>query len=150
MGSGSRPEEPFAFDAREFIRNKIIGKKVVFYVENSYQNKEFGILECEGVNINEAIVKQGLAQVNERKTSGELSDYMKTMGNAQQEAKNKTLNIWSRDKAFIEKHTRQATYYTDSGFNAVEIVAESKASKEPLDAIVEYVFTANFISVYII
>jgi len=82
MGSGSRPEEPFAFDAREFIRNKIIGKKVVFYVENSYQNKEFGILECEGVNINEAIVKQGLAQVNERKTSGELSDYMKTMGNA--------------------------------------------------------------------
>lgn len=30
MGSASRNEEPFAFDAREFLRDKIIGKKCEF------------------------------------------------------------------------------------------------------------------------
>lgn len=75
---------------------------------------------------------------------------MKELLQAQQDAKNKTLCIWSRDKNFIEKHTRKPTYYTDSGYNPTELVNESKTSKEPLESIVEYVFTANFISVYII
>jgi staphylococcal nuclease domain-containing protein 1 len=32
-GNNNRSEEPFAFDAREFVREKIIGRKVDFTIE---------------------------------------------------------------------------------------------------------------------
>ena len=37
-GTNNRSEEPFAFDAREFVREKVIGRKVDFTIE--YQIKE--------------------------------------------------------------------------------------------------------------
>lgn len=67
MGSTNRVEEPFAFDAREFLREKIIGKKCEFIQEYTYSGREYGTLMIENENINIALVKQGLAKVLEKK-----------------------------------------------------------------------------------
>jgi staphylococcal nuclease domain-containing protein 1 len=67
MGSSNRTEEPFAFDAREFLREKIIGKKCEFFPEYNYGGRDYGTLIVNGENINIAIVKAGLAKVVEKK-----------------------------------------------------------------------------------
>jgi staphylococcal nuclease domain-containing protein 1 len=56
MGSASRGEEPFAFEAREFLREKIIGKKCEFHIEYSYNNRDYGTLIVEEENLNLAII----------------------------------------------------------------------------------------------
>ncbi len=149
MGSATRPEEPFAYTAREFLRNKIVGKKCVFTVEYTFQNKEFGVLIIDGDNMNLAIVGAGLGQVLERKAGTAADPYVESLQKAQQDAKNKSLGVWSKDSVNIKKNTRSAIYYQDSAYNSQEMVANSKKITEPVEGIVEYVFSANFISVYI-
>jgi staphylococcal nuclease domain-containing protein 1 len=67
MGSTNRTEEPFAFEAREFLREKIIGKKCDFTVDYNYGGRDYGVLVVNGENINLEIVKAGLAKVLEKK-----------------------------------------------------------------------------------
>lgn len=69
---------------------------------------------------------------------------------AQNEAKTKRLGLWaSSDDKFLEKHTRKVTYFTDSGYNAPRLLEEAKHIDKPLESIVEYVFNASYLSVYI-
>lgn len=67
MGSSNRNEEPFAFTAREFLRERIIGKKCEFHKEYEYGGRDYGTLIVNGENMNMAIVKEGLARVIEKK-----------------------------------------------------------------------------------
>jgi len=41
------------------------------------------------------------------------------------------------------------TYFGESGYNPSKLVEEAKAVAKPLEAIVEYVFNASFLTVYI-
>jgi hypothetical protein len=41
------------------------------------------------------------------------------------------------------------TYFTDSGYNSAKLLEEAKHIDKPLESIVEYVFNASFLSVYI-
>ena len=52
MGSTNRVEEAFAFDARELLREKIIGKKCEFTIEYNYGGRDYGTLIVNGENIN--------------------------------------------------------------------------------------------------
>ena len=67
MGSSNRTEEPFGFDAREFLRERIIGKKCDFHPEYSYGGREYGTLLVNGENLSIELVRQGLAKVVEKK-----------------------------------------------------------------------------------
>jgi endonuclease YncB( thermonuclease family) len=49
----------------------------------------------------------------------------------------------------LEKHTRKVTYFTDAGYNAAKLLEEAKIIDKPLESIVEYVFNAAYLSVYI-
>jgi len=40
IGSASRSEEPFGFEAREFLRDKIIGRKCDFHPEYNFGGRE--------------------------------------------------------------------------------------------------------------
>lgn len=48
IGSASRVEEPFAFEAREFLREQIIGKKAEFTNEYNYGGRDYGTLVVDG------------------------------------------------------------------------------------------------------
>uniref|UniRef100_A0A667ZXG1 Staphylococcal nuclease domain-containing protein n=1 Tax=Myripristis murdjan TaxID=586833 RepID=A0A667ZXG1_9TELE len=62
------PDEPWAFQAREFLRKKLIGKEVCFNVEiKTALGREYGMVylgkDTTGENIAESLVNEGLATV---------------------------------------------------------------------------------------
>lgn len=48
IGSSNRVEEPFAFEAREFLREQIIGKKAEFRIEYNFGGRDYGTLMIDG------------------------------------------------------------------------------------------------------
>lgn len=67
MGNSNRVEEPFGFEAREFLREKYIGRKCDFHPEYNYGGRDYGTLIVDGESLNLAIVNAGLAKVVEKK-----------------------------------------------------------------------------------
>ena len=67
FGSSNRSEEPYGFEAREFLREKIVGSKCEFHQEYTYSARDYGVLFVDEVNMNLEIVKAGLAKVIEKK-----------------------------------------------------------------------------------
>ena len=69
-------EEPFAFEAREFLRKNLVGKNVLFrsFYQVPNTNKDFGIVTApDGTEFPQAIVKAGLAKVR-KEDNGRSSD----------------------------------------------------------------------------
>lgn len=91
-----------------------------------------------------------MARVVEKKGAMAASSQYEQLVNAQTEAKGKKLGVWqSLEDKFLERHTRKATYFTDSGYNAPKLLEEAKSIDKPLESIVEYVFNASYLSVYV-
>jgi staphylococcal nuclease domain-containing protein 1 len=150
VGSTTRTEEPFAFDAREFLRERIVGRKCEFTLEYNFSGRDYGTLVVNGENMNLAIVKAGLAKVLEKKGNLQASEHYNELLAAQNEIKVKKTGVWTTDEKSIEKHTRNVVHYSDGGFNATKLFEESKAIDQPLESIIEYVFSASFVSAYVL
>lgn len=82
IGGPNRTEDPFGFDAREFLREKIIGKKCEFTIEYTYSARDYGILIVEEEVMNIGIVKAGLAKVIEKKGNMQISKYYEDLQSA--------------------------------------------------------------------
>ena len=66
-------DQPYAFEAREFLRTKLIGKEVCFVQEHkTNSNIDIGTLylgrDVNGENINEALIEAGLVEVRRVKS----------------------------------------------------------------------------------
>lgn len=73
-------DEPWAWDAREFVRKKLIGKEVVFNVDYKVpaSGREYGTvylgMDAEtGENITEEIVREGFASVRKENNRADIS-----------------------------------------------------------------------------
>ena len=127
MGSSSRVEEPFGFEAREFLREKIIGRKCDFYPEYNFGGRDYGSLILDGENMGISIVKAGLAKVLERKGALPTSTKYDELIEAQNEAKGKKIGIHATgDSKYLEKHTRNVTYFSETGYNPAKLFEETK------------------------
>ncbi|KFM78204.1 Nuclease domain-containing protein 1, partial [Stegodyphus mimosarum] len=67
-GEGATKDEPFAWEAREFLRKKLIGKEVYFVVEKPVNsNREYGTIylgkDSSAENVIESLVSEGLVDV---------------------------------------------------------------------------------------
>jgi len=68
-GGPDRPDQPYAWEAKEFLRSKLIGKKVRLVLDyarvprNSTEKKEFYTVFLEKSNIALFLVEKGLAKV---------------------------------------------------------------------------------------
>ncbi|CAN7995271.1 unnamed protein product, partial [Ixodes pacificus] len=62
-------DEPFAWEAREFLRKKLVGKEVIFFVEYSASNRDYGTVylgkDRSGENVAESLVSEGLVDVRQ-------------------------------------------------------------------------------------
>ena len=67
LGSSQRVEEPFAFDAREHVREKIIGKKCTFIVQYTVGGRRYLTVEVDKVDVALQLVQAGLAKVQEKR-----------------------------------------------------------------------------------
>ena len=61
--------QPFAWEAREYLRKKLVGKEVSFTVEYKVPGtgREYGVIyigrDVTGENVTEALVAEGLVEV---------------------------------------------------------------------------------------
>ena len=67
LGNPNRTEDPFAHEAREAIRDQIIGRKVDFVTEYLAGTKKFVSIKVEGEDIATLLVQLSLAKVNDRR-----------------------------------------------------------------------------------
>lgn len=79
--TGNIPEtkdEPFAWEAREFLRKKLIGKEITFYIEYSVSGRDYCTVflgnDRSGENIAESLVSEGLVDV---RTGGKGEEYQR-------------------------------------------------------------------------
>jgi endonuclease YncB( thermonuclease family) len=57
-------DEPFAFESREWLRKKLLGKSVTFRVSHKHEasGREYGTVACEGEDVATAMVAAGWAR----------------------------------------------------------------------------------------
>ena len=56
-------DQPWAWQSREFLRQKLIGKQVTYVIESKTPKKEYGIVFLQEENIAKDIVANGWARV---------------------------------------------------------------------------------------
>ena len=149
VGNQSRSEEPFAFEAREVVRELIIGRKVDFNTEYMAGSKKAISISVEGEDLATLLVGKSLAKVSERRgntVEGSLHDKLLLK---QEEVKQAGKGVWNTDPNFISKNTRQVTYFGDGGYKPHKILEQANKEPRPLGSILEHVFGTTLIVAYI-
>ncbi|KAL6773756.1 TXC1 [Auxenochlorella protothecoides x Auxenochlorella symbiontica] len=141
---GSTPDEPFAWDAREFLRKLTVGKPVVFRVEYTLDQsagREFGsVFLNERDNVAVAVVAAGYAKV--RPAGGQQSAFYEDLARAQEQAEAKALGLWTKDAAALEAAVRDVT--SSDAFDAASFLAATGKGK-PVQALVEAVISGSML-----
>ncbi|XP_077356223.1 staphylococcal nuclease domain-containing protein 1 [Festucalex cinctus] len=130
------PDEPWAFQAREFLRKKLIGKEVCFTVEiKTPLGREYGMVylgkDTTGENIAESLVNEGLATVRREGIRGNNLDQVR-LCEMEDQAKASRKGMWSEGGG---AHTiRDLKYTIDNPRNFVDSLHQ-----KPINAIIEHV-----------
>uniref|UniRef100_A0A671SYS4 Staphylococcal nuclease domain-containing protein n=1 Tax=Sinocyclocheilus anshuiensis TaxID=1608454 RepID=A0A671SYS4_9TELE len=130
------PDEPWAFQAREFLRKKVIGKEVCFTVENKTpQGREYGMVylgkDNSGENIAESLVTEGLATVRREGIRGNNPEQAR-LCDLEDQAKAAKKGLWTEGGG---AHTvRDLKYTIENPRNFVDSLHQ-----KPVNAIIEHV-----------
>ncbi|KAL3102323.1 hypothetical protein niasHS_003732 [Heterodera schachtii] len=132
------PDEPYAWEAREFLRKKIVGQAVLFMREfQATSGREHGkiLLGSSGTNIesaenvSESGVSAGWLEVRPGK---QIDDYAKKLLDLQEQAKTAKKGRWSEEET--AKHIRNIQWTIEEPRELVALY-----SGKQLDAVVEQV-----------
>ncbi|GJE95916.1 nuclease domain-containing protein [Phanerochaete sordida] len=98
MGSSTREDEPWAYEAREYLRTRVVGKPVTFTVAHSLSSnddtpRDIGSVEMQGVDIATQLIKAGWAKLKEMKREPTEADLKKR--EFETEAKTAGKGIWN-------------------------------------------------------
>lgn len=63
LGNLDKPDEPYAFEAREYLRTRVIGREVEFYIEYKFAEREFGRIHYNGEDLSYGLLSEGLARL---------------------------------------------------------------------------------------
>uniref|UniRef100_A0A8C7ZRP0 Staphylococcal nuclease and tudor domain containing 1 n=1 Tax=Oryzias sinensis TaxID=183150 RepID=A0A8C7ZRP0_9TELE len=130
------PDEPWAFQAREFLRKKLIGKEVCFNVEiKTALGREYGMVylgkDTTGENIAESLVNEGLATVRREGIRGNNPEQAR-LCELEDQAKASKKGMWSEGGG---THTiRDLKYTIENPRNFVDSLHQ-----KPINAIIEHV-----------
>lgn len=146
-GSVETNDEPFAWECREFLRKKIIGKEVFFYKEYTVpgSQREYGCVfvkkaDGELENIAEELVANGLVEV--RRRGIKPSDDETNLICLEDEAKAKKIGKWADNST---EHVRAITWNIESP----RLFVDQKKGK-PLDAVVEMIRDGSTIRAFLL
>lgn len=125
-------DEPYAWESREFLRKKVIGKEVLFKIEaKTPTGREYGAIYlgkdiASGENVTETMVSEGLVMVRRESIRGEsrlidLEDQAKSQGKGR----------WAGGDA---QHVRNVRWNIENMRSFVD-----KARGKPFDAVIEHV-----------
>ncbi len=151
MGRGAMEHEPWAWEAKEFIRHHLIGKKVKVEMEfkreieikngpNAGQKRlmEFATIKVNGKNVSVQLIQKGFAKTNLSKFSEENSKYFEDLMEAEKKANEKKLGVHSKKPANQYKFVD-----TTQNKNASKTIERALKQSGKLDAVVEYVFSGG-------
>ncbi len=68
---------------------------------------------------------------------------------ANEDASKRKVGLWCAEPKFIEKHTRTVKYQGETDYSAAKLLNQSMEVTTPLAAILEYVFSASYVNVYV-
>mmetsp|Transcript_16881 Transcript_16881/g.32960 ORF Transcript_16881/g.32960 Transcript_16881/m.32960 type:complete len:911 (-) Transcript_16881:240-2972(-) len=94
--SKNASDEPYAWEAREFIRKKCIGQQVSFNVGHSAGERDYGNVFVGDENLGHSLVKAGLGRVKEAPEGAKVSVEREQLQNMEAEAKAAGLGLWSK------------------------------------------------------
>jgi len=139
-------DEPYAWECREYLRTKLIGKQVQFCIEYKVpgSGKEYGCIYysvgSEMKNITEELVAEGLVEV--RRGGIKPSDDQTKLNELEDAAKASKKGKWS-DEA--KDHVRKITWTIENPRNFVD----QKKSK-PMNAIIEMVRDGSTVRAFLL
>ncbi|KAF9978105.1 hypothetical protein BGZ73_003677 [Actinomortierella ambigua] len=111
MGNKDRPDEPFAFAARNFLRKLCVGKEVMFRVDYTVPStgREYGAIYLNQENVAHVLVREGWADVREVRGSEAENVDVEALYSYKAEAQAAKRGIWSD----TDKGLRKAHYTMD-------------------------------------
>jgi len=149
VGTPQRDEEPYAYDAKSWLMEKVVGEKAEFLVEYEINGREQGTLFVKGKNVNVELAKTGFVKLNEkRKVDAPASKHYADIEKAIEDAKKNQLGMYN-DGADHGKHKRKLVYSNTDDFSSDEVLKKASKVKKPFKGVVEYVFSPNAVNVYI-
>ncbi|EDQ88259.1 uncharacterized protein MONBRDRAFT_9233 [Monosiga brevicollis MX1] len=128
-------DEPFAWEAREFLRKKLVGKQVTFTVDYTVPSgREYGTILLEPgtvreENVSHSLLGAGLAKLRDN-ARGEGEDW-ETMLTRQREAQEAKRGVWADDAA---SHVRNVEWNIENPRALVDSLKQ-----KPVKAVIEQV-----------
>ncbi|KAG7187759.1 hypothetical protein KM043_016803 [Ampulex compressa] len=139
-------DEPYAWEAREFLRKKLIGQDVTFATEKSVNtNRTYGTVwlgkDKNGENIIETLVSEGLVTVKkDTRNPNPEQTHLIELENAAKAAKK---GKWSDSPS--SEHIRDIKWVVDDPRKLVE-----KFGKKPIKAVIEFVFDGSTVKAFLL
>ncbi|CAG7833367.1 unnamed protein product [Allacma fusca] len=136
-------DEPYAWESREFLRKKLVGKEVLFVVEYKVTSgREFGTVYIgkdveTGENITDLMISEGLLTVR-REGKSDVSRLV----DLEEAAKSKGKGKWATDG---ENHVRDIVWAVENTRTLVD-----KMGRKPIQAVVEHVRDGSTIRVFLL
>jgi len=146
--SDATVDEPYAWECREFLRKKLIGKDVQFSVEYKVpgSGKEYGSIFVKSPvtgeleNVTELMVAEGLVEV--RRGGIKPSEEQTKLTELEDAAKDAGKGKWAAD---AKDHVRSVTWTIENSRNFVD----TKKGK-PVDAVIEMVRDGSTVRAFLI
>ncbi|CAJ0581780.1 unnamed protein product, partial [Mesorhabditis spiculigera] len=127
------PDEPYAWEAREWLRKKIVGQVVTFIKDyTASSGRDHGKIFLGGTNVDNAenVTKTGVAEGYLEVRQGKVMDeYSQELLALQEEAKSSKIGRWDENLK-----PREVTWTIDNPRQLVE-----KYQQKPVDAVIEMI-----------
>jgi len=139
-------EEDYAFEAREFLRKKCIGKKVKFQVEytNPKTGRDYGSVFLDNENVGAELLANGLAKLKEKNDKNQSPEYKELLA-ASEKAKHDKVGLYSEDK---KNYKARKVVWVTNDKNKFDAEARLNSFKrKPVDVIVEQVLNGSSLRV---
>lgn len=138
-------DEPFAWEAREFLRKKLVGQEVVFSVEYSVNDRDYVTLylgkDASGENVAESLVHAGLVDVR----TGGKGEAQQRLRELQEEAQAAGRGKHGPDAA---SHVRDVKWTLRDGEDPRTFA--DRFGKKPVPAVVEHVRDGSTVRVLLL
>ncbi|KAG0287631.1 hypothetical protein BGZ96_008470 [Linnemannia gamsii] len=131
LGNKDRADEPFAFEARNYLRKLLVGKEVMFRVDYTVPStgREYGAIFLNQENVAHTLVREGWADVREIRASDAENVDVEALYSYKAEAQAAKRGIWADSASGIRK-----AHYNLEG-DAESFLEKHKG--KPLQAIIE-------------
>ncbi|XP_037580368.1 staphylococcal nuclease domain-containing protein 1 [Dermacentor silvarum] len=138
-------DEPFAWEAREFLRKKLVGQEVVFSVEYSVNDRDYVTLylgkDASGENMAESLVRAGLVDVR----TGGKGEAQQRLRELHEEAQAAGRGKHGPDAA---AHVRDVKWTLRDGEDPRTFA--DRMGKKPVPAVVEHVRDGSTVRVLLL